>query len=140
MPRAGVQELVYVMLAMHPTYVEPAEVEVHGTRSEAEKAAEALLRAEGYSTKDSRFSGTGELIAVHHGRAVGTKIFVLPRQIIRKSRVLREKTMDEKWVGWKNGKRVKTYARRGLAEIALQNRLVDSISPEYKKDNDDAQA
>jgi len=91
MPRAGVQELVYVMLAMHEVYVEPAEVEVHGTRSEAEKAAEAILRLRGYSTKDSRFMGTGELVGVKLGKAVNTGIFVLPRQIIRKPRVLREK-------------------------------------------------
>lgn len=91
MPRAGVQELVYVMLAMHETYVEPAEVEVHGTRSEAEKAAEAIAQARRYSTKDSRFMGTGELICVKHGKAVNTGIFVLPRQLIRKPRVLKDK-------------------------------------------------
>jgi hypothetical protein len=91
MPRAGVQELVYVMLAMHQIYIEPSEVEVHGTRSEAEKAAEALMRLRGYSTKDSRFNGSGELVSVKNGKLVGTGIFVLPRQIIRKPRVLREK-------------------------------------------------
>lgn len=93
MPRAGVQELVYVMLAMHETYVEPAEVEVHGTRSEAEKAAEAIARARGYSTKDSRFMGTGELIAMvrRTGKLASTGIFVLPKPIIRKPRVLKDK-------------------------------------------------
>lgn len=90
MPRAGVQELVYVMLAIDEDG-NPDQVEVHGTRSEAEKAAEAIARAEGYSTKDSRFYGTGELICVKNGRAVSTGIFVLPKPIIRKPRVLKDK-------------------------------------------------
>lgn len=93
MPRAGVQELVYVLVTADEQGL--GTVEVHGTRSQAEFAAEAVARSEGYTTKGARFHGTGELICVKKfgvtERAVRTGIFVLPRQILRKPRVLKEK-------------------------------------------------
>jgi len=85
MPRAGVQELVYVLVVAGEQGL--GEVEIYGTRSQAEFAAEAIARAEGHSTKDMKFDESGELL---HGD-VGIEIFVLPRQILRKPRVLKEK-------------------------------------------------
>lgn len=91
MPRAGVQELVYVLV--HAVGQGTGTVEVHGTRTEAEFAAEALARAEGYPIGDYRFVGaTGELVMARGGRLIHTGMFVLPRQIIRKPRVLKGKS------------------------------------------------
>lgn len=92
MPRSENAEIVYVLLAIDEEGV-PDSVEVHGTRSEAENAAEALARAEGYSTKDSRFIDTGELIATtrRNSKPASTGIFVLQRKVIRKPRVLKGK-------------------------------------------------
>lgn len=92
MPRRHPEELVYVLVAMDEDR-QPATVEVHGTRSEAEFAGEELARREGYLTRDRHFSETGELFctARRNGVVVGTEIFVLPRKIIRKPRVLKEK-------------------------------------------------
>jgi hypothetical protein len=38
--------------------------------------------------------------------------------------------MIEQWVGWKNGRRIAVYPQRALAEHALAQYHVDSISPE----------